>query len=279
VLQEALVRQEVPAAEHGEISPVETDEGRRVLAILRLLADPQDSLAWRTVLQLHQGIGSGCLRAVRGFARRRSIRFSTALQAVAVNPQSVARVGKRIARAVSEYMSLLKSLTKDGSALPEQIQRVVRAVVPDEAKGLAVADFLICIAEEAGAASLAELVSAFGASLDAAEQELAEGCVNILTMHKAKGLSADAVFIVGAEDEFIPGRNEGPREGDERRLLFVSMTRARHNLFITYCRARYGRQARLGRASGRSARCLTRFLRDAPIRAEDGTRHVVSLAQ
>jgi DNA helicase-2/ATP-dependent DNA helicase PcrA len=96
-------------------------------------------------------------------------------------------------------------------------------------------------------------------------------------MHKAKGLSADVVFIVGAEDEFIPGRNEGLREGDERRLLFVSMSRARHWLFISYCEERTGRQAYLGRESGTSERTLTRFLRDAPIRAEDGCAYVLDL--
>jgi superfamily I DNA/RNA helicase len=135
------------------------------------------------------------------------------------------------------------------------------------------------IVEETEAESLDDLVNALGASLDAAEQELAEGAVNILTMHKAKGLSADVVLIVGAEDEFIPGRNEGQREGDERRLLFVSMTRARHRLFISYCRKRIGRQAHLGRESGRPDRSLTRFLRDVPLRAEDGIAYISHLAR
>lgn len=122
-------------------------------------------------------------------------------------------------------------------------------------------------------------MSAVSASLDVAEQELTEGAINILTMHKAKGLSADVVLIAGAEDEFIPGRNEGPREGDERRLLFVSMTRARHRLFISYCRQRIGHQAHLGRESGRPDRSLTRFLRDAPMRAEDGAAYVGHLVR
>jgi superfamily I DNA/RNA helicase len=64
-----------------------------------------------------------------------------------------------------------------------------------------------------------------------------------MTMHKAKGLSASAVFVVGVEDEYIPGRGE---VDEERRLLYVSLTRARKYLFITYCKNRVGQQRHSG---------------------------------
>jgi len=112
---------------------------------------------------------------------------------------------------------------------------------------------------------LEDLLKAVSASSEMIEQETKENAVNILTMHQAKGLTFDICFIVGAEDEFIPGRNTGEKEGDERRLLYVSMTRARHNLYITYCNKRTGQQRHLGNSAGKETRTLTRFLKDSKI--------------
>ena len=85
-------------------------------------------------------------------------------------------------------------------------------------------------------------------------------------MHQAKGLTFDTCFIIGAEDEFIPGKNEGEYIGDERRLLYVSMTRAKHRLYITFCDKRTGTQRFLGRKGGRESGKLTRFLDGARIK-------------
>ena len=98
-------------------------------------------------------------------------------------------------------------------------------------------------------------------------------------MHQAKGLTANAVFIIAAEDEYIPGRQFGEKEEDERRLLYVSLTRARHALFLTYCNQRTGRQIRTGRNAGQASRTLSRFLVHAPITPESGTDYVRNLWQ
>jgi ATP-dependent DNA helicase UvrD/PcrA len=89
-------------------------------------------------------------------------------------------------------------------------------------------------------------------------------------MHQAKGLSADAVFVVAAEDEYIPGRAAGDALGDERRLLYVSATRARHYLYFTHCRRRLGAQTHSARTAGNQARTLTSFLSGGPVPSADG---------
>ena len=126
------------------------------------------------------------------------------------------------------------------------------------------------IIENLGAANLKQFLSAFSTSMGDKEQEIEPDKVNIMTMHKAKGLTADVVFIVAAEDEYIPGRQTGEKVDDERRLLYVSLTRAKHLLFITYCHRRTGQQRHTGSDSGQLRRDLTRFLRDSPISPEDG---------
>ena len=83
-------------------------------------------------------------------------------------------------------------------------------------------------------------------------------------MHQAKGLTFDVCFIVAVEDEFLPGKNADVNMDDELRLLYVSMTRPRHKLYMTYCSKRGDTQTHTGRNSGTEARHLTRFLRDIP---------------
>ena len=109
------------------------------------------------------------------------------------------------------------------------------------------------------------------------EQELDLEKINIMTMHKAKGLTAKAVIIIAGEDEYIPGRQIGEQEGDARRLLYVSLSRARHFLAVTYCERRIQHQRYTGRTSGNTRRTLTRFLIDAPITPANGERFVEQL--
>lgn len=89
------------------------------------------------------------------------------------------------------------------------------------------------------------------------EQSVVPGVVNTMTMHKAKGLDACVVFVPAAEEELYvrdpAGRNEA------RRLFYVSITRAKHALFISHALVRTGRQSRLGtNVAGRRRR--TTFL-------------------
>src|SRR5262249_3912484 len=117
-------------------------------------------------------------------------------------------------------------------------------------------------------------------SSETIEQEVEEGKVNVLTMHKAKGLDAKAVIIIALEDELIPGRAQGEEEiADERRLLYVSLTRARHSLFMTYCDRRTGQQQHTGRTSGTAPRTLTMFLREGPVTPHDGDQYLQMLPQ
>lgn len=268
----------IPSAAYVDDKLTDTTGGRMVLALLRLLVDAHDDLAWRTALQLTTGIGVGSLRAAEELARVGNMTFAEALASIKAHPEAVERVGQRLSRAAAHIDSLLAAWSSQQLSLEESVRAVGEHVSGHPEERARLIGWLGAVAEEAGASSLEELLKALAVSLDQGEQELEPGAVNILTMHKAKGLNVDVVFIAAAEDEFLPGRNEGQREGDERRLLFVSMTRARHRLFITYCRLRTGQQARLGRPTGRPTRCLTRFLRDAPIEAEDGSGWISTLA-
>jgi len=115
-------------------------------------------------------------------------------------------------------------------------------------------------------------------SLGAMEQEAAKDEVRLMTMHQAKGLTARAVIIAGAEDQFIPRNDDtSSRVDDERRLLYVSLTRARQFLFITHCDQRVDAQRYMGRHPGIQVRHLTRFLADGPVPSRDGKAFLANL--
>jgi superfamily I DNA/RNA helicase len=96
----------------------------------------------------------------------------------------------------------------------------------------------------------------------------------------AKGLTARTVIIMATEDEYIPGRQAGTAgEDDKRRLLYLSLTRARQGLVITFANRRTGQQKRTGRTSGQTARNLTRYLQHAPLHAVGGIACVRDLGR
>ncbi|MCI0418041.1 MAG: ATP-binding domain-containing protein, partial [Acidobacteria bacterium] len=167
--------------------------------------------------------------------------------------------------------------TEEGIDLMETIRRVISRIVEDQNQWKAIEHQFELTIKAAESSSINDLVRAIEVSREDIEQEVDEGKVNILTMHKAKGLTAEAVIIVAAEDEYLPGRAKGDAIGDERRLLYVSLTRAKHYLFITYCNQRTGPQRHTGRTSGQTRRSLTRFLQDAPIAPQPGQAYLQNL--
>jgi DNA helicase-2/ATP-dependent DNA helicase PcrA len=290
VLRQVLDAREVPVGiATADTNPLNAPAGRQVLAFLRLLDNDADHLAWRTLLNLrNNGLGPGAVDTVYGVARARNARFAAALQMISEDPSLGGRQGGRIKteveaiKAISQELSgLLPSQEENGEDrdLTETIEQIVRRLVGDQTERQAIEHQFGLAIQAAEPGSVKELVRALEVSREDIEQELDAGKVNILTMHKAKGLTAEAVIVVAAEDEYLPGRADGEAVDDERRLLYVSLTRARHHLFITYSERRTGAQRHTGRTSGQLRRSLTRFLRDGPIAPQIGMTYVGDLGR
>lgn len=235
--------------------------GRQLLALLRLVHDREDSLAWRTLLKERtNGIGDETLRKVYELARERGHRVSQVL------PEAAPVVGARGGSLQKEIEAIQELLREVGQppegGLQEWVERSARLVIAEEApRSEALGAFRRLRAGEPGG-SLEELLRSVGVSLGEFEQERPqEDAIAIMTMHQAKGLTAEAVFIVGAEREYIPGRAvAGGDIDDARRLLYVSMTRPRRFLYITFCAQRTGAQRHTGSDAGKRARHLSPFL-------------------
>lgn len=271
----------------AENDPLNEFSGRQVLAILRLIVNPVDHFAWRTLLQLRSNlIGPTSIQTLYRLANTHGFRFSQAVQSVAEDASLMPNpYGTRVQHEVQEIQSILgdlggEEIVTDGTdAVRSTIEAVVNRTVEGEGDRQRILEELNRLIELLEPISVADFVRGIEVSSESIEQEIEINKVNILTMHKAKGLTAEAVIVMATEDEYIPGRAEGEEIGDERRLLYVSLTRARHYLFITYCDGRTGRQRHTGRTSGNRNRTLTRFLQDAPIRIRPGVDYVAQLSR
>jgi len=228
----------------------ERAEVRDAVAYLRLLAAPDDTLAFRRVVNVPaRGIGAVTVERLQGEAD----------QSGAPLPQAARRLpdglGARARQALSGFFSLLDGLVREAEELP--LAELVKVLL--ERTGLRAQYSSGDEEDRARLANLDELVSAAG---EAAErgQDLAafldevallssndvqgrgEG-VQLMTLHAAKGLEFDTVFLVGAEDGLMPLRRGGEEpdpsaEEEERRLAYVGMTRARRRLVISHARLR-----------------------------------------
>lgn len=249
------------------LEPLESETGREFFSLLRLIANPRDHLAWRSILQVRtNGLGQTTVEAIYEIARRNSARFADALTAIAKNPASLGSKGPTVK---SEVELVGQKIKKYGPPPNKDVltwlENLIEKEIREEDLRNDILELFKSTTPGAGLKSLDDLLRAVSVSLGDKEQDLREGVVSIMTMHQAKGLTATAVIVAAAEDEYIPGRAAGRSIDDERRLLYVSLTRARHFLFVTYATRRTGQQKYTGKSSGDTSRHLTQFLSGGPI--------------
>ena len=262
----------------------DTPSGRSMLGFLQLAVREDDSLAWRALLDTWcKGIGSGAIEAVYNIAREKGWTFAGSLQEVRSDPSLLPTTYRsRLPKAIDDVVNQLEASFPEAAREPQEsyealrhiIQKAAGAIIVNEGEREAVLAKLDQTGQSASVTSIVEVVRVIGAGNEDIEQEIEPNKVNILTMHRAKGLTAEAVIIAAAEDEYIPGYAKGEEIEDERRLLYVSLTRARHHLFITYCNKRTGQQMHSGRTSGTMERQLSQFLADCPHSPQDGNSYI-----
>jgi len=268
-------------------SALDTASGRVLLSLIRLAVEPTDSLAWRTLLEVRKNkVGDVTIAGLTSTAISTGKTFAQVLREAADSKGSPTALNAEYAT-LGALLAQVKEIVGDADALltAEQLRDAIsRIAAALKAGGVTELDEAVAhitsVAENGEAASFKEILAVLAMANAAPEQELGRGAVSLLTMHKAKGLSSRVVVVMVCEDQYVPGRSEsGPQEGDERRLLYVSLTRAKERLFMTYAQKRLGQQRHTGRDSGKTARRLTRYLKDAPIKATPGADFVANFGK
>jgi DNA helicase-2/ATP-dependent DNA helicase PcrA len=257
VFEEAFLSARVPYRVYGGLRFFERAEIKDALAYLRLISNRNDDASFERVVNLPtRGVGAKSLEVLREHARGAGCSLWQA--AAAVCSGSGGALAAKAGGAIHGFLALIERLAGEsrGLVLHEQVDQVLKA------SGL-IEHYRREKAErgEARVENLDELVSAArGFTPEAAELppleaflahaalESGEGqadewedCVQMMTLHSAKGLEFPVVFLCGMEEGLFPHqRSLTDLDGleEERRLCYVGMTRAMRQLYLTWAEQR-----------------------------------------
>jgi DNA helicase-2/ATP-dependent DNA helicase PcrA len=262
VFEEQLLSRGIPYRVYGGLRFFERAEVKDALAYMRLIANRESDPAFERIVNLPtRGIGNKTLEVVRELARNRQISMwqaSTmtvkegglsprALSAISGFLELITQIATdtadlelgEITDHVIKQSGLLDHYGKDrgemAQARVENLEELVNATrnfIPDENEELdELSLFLAHAALEAGEGQAEEW----------------EDCVQLMSLHSAKGLEFPLVFLCGLEEGLFPHQRSIEEDGrleEERRLCYVGMTRAMQQLYICYAEIRrlYGKE-------------------------------------
>jgi DNA helicase II / ATP-dependent DNA helicase PcrA len=262
----------IPYQVVGGVSFYERQEIKDVLAYLSLLANSKDDLAFLRVVNIPpRGVGKTSLDHLAERAKA----LGLPLLAMARQAQNVPGLKDKAARALRDFGLLIDELTVLRDHTAEEVTRKLLALtgyrdyLAEEAKRenedrLANLDELVSAAREFDhehpGASILDFMEEISLASAVDRWQEGAGAVTLMTLHAAKGLEFPVVFIVGLEQGILPharAQEIEREEEEERRLLFVGITRAERELYLSHCRVREFRGQRL-------ATIPSRFLSELP---------------
>jgi DNA helicase-2/ATP-dependent DNA helicase PcrA len=280
VLEDTLVRFELPYQVIGGTKFYDRAEVKDAVAYLSLLVNPADLVSFsRIVNSPRRGIGNTSQGRLAAYANTAGLTIWEVIERAEEVPGLSAAAIKAVGR-FHETMDLLRGRVDAGSPVAEVLQAVLSesgyldALAAErtvEAEGRAEnLEELVGVAGEfdlnreregeSETPPLEEFLQQISLLSDQDSLQVEQELVTLMTLHNAKGLEYDTVFIVGCEDGAFPhmrALEEGGEE-EERRLCYVGITRARKRLYMTWARER--------RLFGRAERNLpSRFIDELPV--------------
>ena len=266
-IEEALRRRDIPYRIHSGRSFYERKEIRDMIAYFRLIVNPKDDEAFRRIVNTPaRGIGVTTVERVVALAREQGKSLWETVNGLDPNAPEAKAIGKRITAFVEMIRELSmeryeKSLYDFGMAVAArsgiiESYRSDRSVEAESA--LANVEELLNSMEDFKEQQIALAYDDEGAggqeptieewlqnvalmTDEDGEQEEGGEKVVLMTVHAAKGLEFDHVFIVGLEENLFPSlRSSATKEGleEERRLFYVALTRARVTATVSFARSR-----------------------------------------
>ncbi len=274
ILEEAFVREGMPYDIVGGINFYSRREIKDVLAYLKTIDNGVDDVAVKRIINVpKRGIGQTTISKVSDYALEKDISFYDALCEASAIPGLGKASGKLegfvnmigVMRSKAEFMDI-GTLIKDVLSTTGYLEELENSDEDDAEDRIENVDELISKAvsytEENPESKLSDflaevaLVADIDGVTDGADRAL------LMTLHGAKGLEFDRVYIAGAEDGVFPGMSaifdeDASAIEEERRLAYVGITRAREELTITCAKARMIR-------GETQYNCVSRFVKEIP---------------
>ncbi|MFF5500978.1 DNA helicase PcrA [Streptomyces roseolus] len=258
VFEEIFIRVGLPYKVVGGVRFYERKEVRDVLAYLRVLANPEDNVPLRRILNVpKRGIGERAEAMIDALSLREKITFPQALKRV----DEAYGMAARSANAVKRFnilMDELRTIAESGAGPAVVLEAVLErtgylaelqaSTDPQDETRIENLQELAAVAlefeqergEEEGAGTLAEFLEKVALVADSDqipdEDEEGSGVITLMTLHTAKGLEFPVVFLTGMEDGVFPhmrALGQAKELEEERRLAYVGITRARERLYLT----------------------------------------------
>ena len=252
VLEETLMRAGIPYHVYGGTRFYDRREVRDVLAYLRLIQNPADDISLSRIINVpKRAIGDSTVEQLTQYARQNDMSLYAA---VAAPPDTLA---SRARKSVNDFSSLIVSLllAKETLPLSEFVQKVIddsgliaqyqkEENEENQARIENIREFMGAVTEfeqKSEDKSLFAFLENVALVTELDNQDSAPSFVTMMTLHSAKGLEYDAVFMSGMEEGIFPSARamqEDNRVEEERRLCYVGVTRARRLLHLSYARRR-----------------------------------------
>ncbi|MET8895357.1 DNA helicase PcrA [Streptomyces albogriseolus] len=256
VFEEIFIRVGLPYKVVGGVRFYERKEVRDVLAYLRVLANPEDSVPLRRILNVpKRGIGDRAEAMVDALAQRERISFPQALRRVDEAYGMAARSVNAVKR-FNTLMEDLRTVVESGAGPATVLEAILErtgylaelqaSTDPQDETRIENLQELAAVAlefeqergegETGTLADFLEQVALVADSDQIPDEEDGDGVITLMTLHTAKGLEFPVVFLTGMEDGVFPhmrALGQTKELEEERRLAYVGITRARERLYLT----------------------------------------------
>jgi DNA helicase-2/ATP-dependent DNA helicase PcrA len=256
VFEEVFIRVGLPYKVVGGVRFYERKEVRDVLAYLRVLANPEDSVPLRRILNVpKRGIGDRAEAMIDALAQREKISFPQALKRVDEAYGMAARSTNAVKR-FNTLMEDLRTIVESGAGPATVLEAVLErtgylaelqaSTDPQDETRIENLQELAAVAmefeqergedEQGTLSDFLEQVALVADSDQIPDEEDGDGVITLMTLHTAKGLEFPVVFLTGMEDGVFPhmrALGQTKELEEERRLAYVGITRARERLYLT----------------------------------------------
>ena len=256
VFEEIFIRVGLPYKVVGGVRFYERKEVRDVLAYLRVLANPEDSVPLRRILNVpKRGIGDRAEAMIDALSQREKISFPQALRRVDEAYGMAARSTNAVKR-FNTLMEDLRTIVESGAGPATVLEAVLErtgylaelqaSTDPQDETRIENLQELAAVAmefeqergeeEQSTLSDFLEQVALVADSDQIPDEDGGDGVITLMTLHTAKGLEFPVVFLTGMEDGVFPhmrALGQAKELEEERRLAYVGITRARERLYLT----------------------------------------------